>query len=77
MPHTSLIPSKNISKLEFYISVVGIILSIAGCYWGLRNKVELLAQQVQIHIDATTYLPGKVADIDKEIAVLQAKLKTN
>lgn len=52
------------SEISFYISVVMALLAFAGLYFGLSNRIDLLAQEVKFY---TADLPAKVAALESRV----------
>jgi hypothetical protein len=62
------------SELSFYITLIGAVLTIAGFYFGISNKIDLMAQRLDTHIEMTSEFPKQIAQLEKEVAVLKVNL---
>jgi hypothetical protein len=62
------------SEISFYATLIGAVLTIAGFYFGISNKIDLMAQKLDTHIEMTSSLPKQVAQLETDVAVLQTKI---
>jgi hypothetical protein len=63
------------SELSFYGAIIGTVIAVAGFYFGLSNQMNLIAQRLDQHIDSTSYVPVKLAELGEKVAVLINQIK--
>lgn len=61
------------SPISFFTSIVIAVFAFAGMYFGITNKIELMAQKIEYHIGQTADIPGRTSMLETAVAVLQAK----
>jgi len=63
------------SELSFYITLIGAVFAIAGFYFGISNKIELITERLETHMASTAYMSSQMALNTTKIAVLESKIK--
>ncbi len=58
------------SELSFYGTIIAAVISIAAFYFGVTNQINLIAQKLDTHLEATAYMPLKLTEIGEKVAVL-------
>lgn len=58
------------SELSFYLTIIGAVMAFAGMYFGLSNRIDLLAQDLK-------YLNQTISANDSRVAALEIRITNN